>query len=74
GMQWIIPNNIHNFSSFAPLVANLALVIGAGLAEKVGLLPALMYKMASRVSARDASYMVLFIAFFSHISADAALV
>jgi aminobenzoyl-glutamate transport protein len=49
-------------------------VLGAGLAERVGLLPALMVKMASHVSARYASYMVLFIAFFSHISSDAALV
>ena len=40
----------------------------------MGLLPALMVKMASHVSARYASYMVLFIAFFSHISSDAALV
>ncbi|CAI0761042.1 Aminobenzoyl-glutamate transport protein [Serratia fonticola] len=74
GIQWILPNIIHNFSGFAPLGAILALVIGAGLAEKVGLLQALMYKMASRVSAGYASYMVLFIAFFSHISSDAALV
>ncbi|GAA3898593.1 MULTISPECIES: p-aminobenzoyl-glutamate transporter [Gibbsiella] len=74
GIQWIFPNIIHNFSSFAPLGAILALVIGAGLAEKVGLLQALMYKMASYVNARYASYMVLFIAFFSHISSDAALV
>lgn len=74
GMQWIFPNIIRNFSGFAPLGAILALVIGAGLAEKVGLFHALMYKMASRVSARYASYMVLFIAFFSHISSDAALV
>lgn len=40
-----------------------ALVLGAGLAERVGLLPALMVKMASHVNARYASYMVLFIAF-----------
>ncbi|STD20047.1 Aminobenzoyl-glutamate transport protein [Enterobacter asburiae] len=65
---------IKNFSGFAPLGAILALVLGAGLAERVGLLPALMVKMASHVSARYASYMVLFIAFFSHISSDAALV
>ncbi|WP_112291382.1 AbgT family transporter, partial [Rahnella sp. AN3-3W3] len=32
------------------------------------------YKMASKVNARYASYMVIFIAFFSHISSDAALV
>jgi p-aminobenzoyl-glutamate transporter AbgT len=38
GMQWILPNVIHNFSGFAPLGAILALVIGAGLAERVGLL------------------------------------
>ena len=74
GIQWILPNIIKNFSGFTPLGSILALVIGAGLAEKVGLLQSLMVKMASRVSRRYASYMVLFIAFFSHISSDAALV
>lgn len=74
GIQWILPNIIKNFSGFAPLGSILALMIGAGLAEKTGLLQALMNKMASFVSARYASYMVLFIAFFSHISSDAALV
>lgn len=74
GLHWFLPNVVKNFSSFAPLGAILALVLGAGLAERVGLLPALMTKMASHVSARYASYMVLFIAFFSHISSDAALV
>ncbi len=74
GLHWFLPNVIKNFSGFAPLGAILALVLGAGLAERVGLLPALMVKMASHVSARYASYMVLFIAFFSHISSDAALV
>ncbi|ROP61992.1 aminobenzoyl-glutamate transport protein [Enterobacter sp. BIGb0383] len=74
GLHWFLPNVIKNFSGFAPLGAILALVLGAGLAERVGLLPALMTKMASHVNARYASYMVLFIAFFSHISSDAALV
>ncbi|MFQ7389684.1 MAG: AbgT family transporter [Escherichia sp.] len=74
GLHWFLPNVIKNFSGFAPLGAILALVLGAGLAERVGLLPALMVKMASYVNARYASYMVLFIAFFSHISSDAALV
>ncbi len=74
GIQWMLPNIIANFSGFKPLGSILALVLGAGLAEKVGLLQALMLKMASRVSARYASYMVLFIAFFSHVSSDAALV
>ncbi len=74
GLHWFLPNVIKNFSGFAPLGAILALVLGAGLAERSGLLPALMVKMASHVSARYASYMVLFIAFFSHISSDAALV
>lgn len=73
-LHWFLPNVIKNFSGFAPLGAILALVLGAGLAERVGLLPALMVKMASHVNARYASYMVLFIAFFSHISSDAALV
>ena len=57
-----------------PVAGKRALVLGAGFAERVGLLPALLVKMASHVSARYASYMVLFIAFFSHISSDAALV
>lgn len=74
GLQWMLPNVIKNFSGFTPLGAILALVLGAGLAERVGLLQTLMYKMASGVQARYASYMVIFIAFFSHISSDAALV
>lgn len=73
GLHWFLPNVIKNFSGFAPLGA-----IGAGFrcrpSGRVGLLPALMVKMASHVNARYASYMVLFIAFFSHISSDAALV
>jgi len=74
GLQWMLPNVIKNFSGFTPLGAILALVLGAGLAERVGLLQTLMYKMASGVQACYASYMVIFIAFFSHISSDAALV
>ena len=42
GLHWFLPNVIKNFSGFAPLGAILALVLGAGLAERVGLLPALM--------------------------------
>ncbi len=74
GLHWFLPNVIKNFQRFRAAGAILALVLGAGFAERVGLLPALMVKMASHVSARYASYMVLFIAFFSHISSDAALV
>lgn len=74
GIQWILPNVVKNFSGFAPLGSILALVLGAGLAERVGLLQSLMYKMAAGVNARYASYLVIFIAFFSHISSDAALV
>lgn len=44
GLHWFLPNVIKNFSGFAPLGAILALVLGAGLAERVGLLPALMVK------------------------------
>lgn len=66
GLHWFLPNVIKNFSGFAPLGAILALVLGAGFAERVGLLPALMVKMASHVSARYASYMVLFIAVGRH--------
>ncbi|WP_313473062.1 p-aminobenzoyl-glutamate transporter [Rouxiella badensis] len=74
GLQWILPNVVKNFSGFTPLGSILALVLGAGLAERVGLLQSLMYKMAAGVSAKYASYLVIFIAFFSHISSDAALV
>ncbi|MFH5181702.1 p-aminobenzoyl-glutamate transporter [Paenibacillus sp. TAB 01] len=74
GLQWILPNVIKNFTGFTPLGYILALVIGVGLAEKVGLLEAIMRKMASKVDAKFASYLVVFIAFFSHVSSDAAVV
>jgi p-aminobenzoyl-glutamate transporter AbgT len=50
GLHWFLPNVIKNFSGFAPLGAILALVLGAGFAERVGLLPALMVKMASTLA------------------------
>ncbi|WP_051620991.1 AbgT family transporter [Paenibacillus sp. UNC451MF] len=74
GIQWIVMNVTKNFAAFTPLASILSLVIGVGLAEKVGLLEALMRKMTTRVSAKYASYLVVFIAFFSHVSSDAALV
>lgn len=74
GLQWLLPNIIKNFSSFLPLASILTLMLGVGLAEKVGLLEAVIRKMALRVSAKYASYLVAFIAFFSHVSSDAAFV
>ncbi|MFB5677180.1 AbgT family transporter [Paenibacillus terreus] len=74
GIQWMLPNIVQNFASFKPLASILALVMGIGLAEKVRLLEAVMRKMAVRVNARFASYIVIFIAFMSHVSSDAALV
>ena len=74
GIQWMFPNIVRNFASFTPLGSILALVLGAGLAERTGLLHALMMKMAQGISKRFASYAVLFIAFFSHLSSDAAFV
>ncbi|KQL45002.1 transporter [Brevibacillus choshinensis] len=74
GLQWLLPNIIKNFSSFLPLGSILTLMLGVGLAEKVGLLEAVIRKMSLRVSARYASYLVAFIAFFSHVSSDAAFV
>lgn len=63
GIQWLLPNVVKNFADFKPLASILALVLGIGLAEKVGLLEAVMRKMAVRVPARYASYLVIFIAF-----------
>ncbi|RNB85524.1 AbgT family transporter [Brevibacillus panacihumi] len=74
GLQWLLPNIIKNFSGFLPLGAILTLMLGVGLAEKVGLLEAVIRKMSLKVSARYASYLVAFIAFFSHVSSDAAFV
>ncbi|USG67439.1 AbgT family transporter [Brevibacillus ruminantium] len=74
GLQWLLPNIIKNFSNFLPLGAILTLMLGVGLAEKVGLLEAVIRKMSLRVNAKYASYLVAFIAFFSHVSSDAAFV
>ncbi|MDT1795470.1 AbgT family transporter, partial [Salmonella enterica subsp. enterica serovar Oslo] len=43
GLHWFLPNVIKNFSGFAPLGAILALVLGAGFAERVGLLLSLIH-------------------------------
>ncbi len=49
GLHWVVPNVIKNSSGLAPLSAILALVLGAGLAELVGLPPALMVRRALHV-------------------------
>ncbi|MBI0579829.1 AbgT family transporter [Neobacillus cucumis] len=74
GIQWLLPNIIKNFSGFTPLGSIITLMLGIGLAEKVGLLDTIIRKMALHVSGKYASYLVVFIAICSHISSDAALV
>ncbi|WP_068503192.1 AbgT family transporter [Paenibacillus kribbensis] len=74
GIQWLLPNIVKNFSGFTPLGSILALMLGIGLADKVGLLEAVIRKIALVVRPGYASYLVIFIAFFSHVSSDAALV
>lgn len=73
-LQWFLPNVIKNFSGFLPLGYILALILAFGLAEQTGLLEVLIRKMTTGISGKYASYVVVFIAFFSHVSSDAAIV
>ncbi|STS82428.1 transporter [Klebsiella pneumoniae] len=74
GLHWFLPNVIKNFSGFAPLGAILALVLGAGFAERGGPVTGVdgqdgLARQRPLCQLYGAVYRL-----FSHISSDAALV
>lgn len=74
GLQYILTSMIMNFTSFKPLGIVLTMMLGIGLAEKVGLLETAMKKTILHVPRALISYTTIFIGILGNIASDAAFV
>lgn len=74
GLQFILSNTLTNFTSFAPLGLVLTIMLGIGLAEKVGLLEMLMKRAILNTPKRIITYTIFFIGILGNIASDAAFV
>jgi len=74
GIRYILSNTLTNFTGFAPLGLVLTMMLGIGLAEKVGLFSSLMTKAITKTPKRIVTFMVVFIGILGNIASDAAFV
>ncbi|MCM3711921.1 AbgT family transporter [Sporosarcina luteola] len=74
GLQYILSSMITNFTGFAPLGLVLAMMLGIGLAEKVGLLETAIKKTVLKAPAKLVTYAVVFTGIMGNIASDAAMI
>lgn len=74
GIRYILANTLTNFTSFAPLGLVLTMMLGIGLAERVGLFSALMTKAITKTPKRIVTFMVVLIGILGNVASDAAFV
>ncbi|RNF40263.1 AbgT family transporter [Planococcus salinus] len=72
GLQYILTSMLTNFTGFAPLGTVLAIMLGIGLAEKVGLLETAIRKTIMKAPASMVTYAVAFVGIMGNIASDAA--
>ncbi|WP_163971075.1 AbgT family transporter [Oceanobacillus halotolerans] len=74
GVQFILTSMLDNFTGFAPLGLVLAMMLGIGLAEKVGLLDYTIRKTILNSPPFLVTYSVVFIGMLGNLASDAAVV
>ncbi|YCI78860.1 AbgT family transporter [Bacillus sp. R1-10] len=74
GLQYILTSMLDNFTGFAPLGLVLSMMLGIGLADKVGLLETAIKKSILNAPKSLVSYAVFFIGILGNIASDAAFV
>ncbi|WP_175615372.1 AbgT family transporter [Piscibacillus halophilus] len=74
GLQYITGSMLDNFTGFAPLGLVLAMMLGIGLANKVGLLETAIKKSILNAPKSLITYAVIFIGILGNIASDAAFV
>ncbi|WP_170006091.1 AbgT family transporter [Bacillus fonticola] len=74
GLQYILLSMLDNFTGFAPLGLVLAMMLGIGLAEKVGLLDYAIKKTILKSPPALITYTVVFVGIMGNLASDAALV
>ncbi|WP_430790384.1 AbgT family transporter [Virgibacillus flavescens] len=74
GLQYILTSMLDNFVGFAPLGIVLAMMLGIGLADKVGLLETAIKSTILKAPASLITYAVVFTGIMGNIASDAAFV
>lgn len=72
GLQYIVTSMLENFTGFAPLGTVLAVMLGIGLAEKVGLLEMAIRKTILKAPRSMVTYAIAFVGIMGNIASDAA--
>src|SRR5436190_15361197 len=74
GLQWVLLHVVENFTTFPPLGVVLVVLLGIGVAERSGLLAALMKVVVLATPPALLTPAVLLIGMVGHTAADAAFV
>ncbi|MFD1362133.1 AbgT family transporter [Lentibacillus salinarum] len=74
GLQFMVTSVIENFVGFAPLGIVLTMMLGVGLANKVGLLETFIKNTILRAPKALVTYAVIFTGILGNLAADAAFV
>src|SRR5699024_1127283 len=74
GLIFILTSMLENFTGFAPLGLVLAMMLGIGLAEKVGLLDYAVRKTILKSPPYLLTYTVVFVGILGNLASDAAVV
>lgn len=74
GLQFILTSMLENFTGFAPLGLVLAMMLGIGLADKVGLLETAIKKTVLKAPKSLITYVVVFVGIMGNIASDAATI
>ncbi len=74
GLKYILTSMLDNFTGFAPLGLVLSMMLGIGLAEKVGMLDYAIKKTILKAPPALITYTVVFVGIMGNIASDAAMV
>ncbi|MGL4947410.1 MAG: AbgT family transporter, partial [Cetobacterium sp.] len=74
GVNYIFNTMVKNFTGFAPLGTVLVAIIGIGIAERSGLMAALLKKVALSTPKKLVTVMVVFLGIMSNVASDAGYV
>jgi len=74
GLLYILSNTVHNFMNFAPLGPVLVAMLGIGIADHSGYLPAGIQTITNKAPKSLLSYAIVFCGVLSNIAADSGYV
>lgn len=74
GLHRILSHSVSNFTQFAPVGTVLVAMLGLGIAEKSGLLAALLHRLVAKAGGKALSAIVVFAGVMSSLAADAGYV